>query len=391
MRPGGTRTVADRAIAACVGLVVLAFVEAATRLTPTVMNNYTLLADAWLHGRSWINFPGPWIDAVPYHGRAYIVEAPLPAVLMLPVVALYGTHANQSVLAAALAAVSAVAVYYFARDSGNGRIDALILCIFALFGTGLMYGALSSDVWNVAHLSAVTFTLLASLELVGKRRLWLVTLCGLAAALSRYSMVLALPVYWWLLRDQITRARSLAATIAVALPVVALWSAYNWSRWATLYDPGYTIWYRTMDPRSKSNAALLSVTHLSHQLRLFFVERPRLMHGFPWIAPGKFGTALTYVSSGLIVAFGAPRRDRLTVPLALLTILLAIPSLLYYDGGGVQFGVRHALDFEPFLLCLIALSLRERPRLWKRVLLIASAAFGAYLLYVWRAFPYLIV
>jgi hypothetical protein len=36
---------------------------------------------------------------------------------------------------------------------------------------------------------------------------------------------------------------------------------------------------------------------------------------------------------------------------------------------------------------LIAISLREPPLRWKRVLLGGSAAFALYLLYVWRAVP----
>ena len=53
-----------------------------------------------------------------------------------------------------------------------------------------------------------------------------------------------------------------------------------------------------------------------------------------------------------------PRR-RLVVALWIATLLVAAPSLLYYANGGSQFGMRHALDFEPFLLVLMALAVRE--------------------------------
>ncbi len=57
----------------------------------TIMNNYVWEADAWLRGYPYLpHFPGDYIDAIPYHGRAYVYEAPFPAVLLLPFVAVWG-------------------------------------------------------------------------------------------------------------------------------------------------------------------------------------------------------------------------------------------------------------------------------------------------------------
>ena len=56
---------------------------------------------------------------------------------------------------------------------------------------------------------------------------------------------------------------------------------------------------------------------------------------------------------------------------------MAIPDLLYYNTGWVQYGYRFLLDFLPFLLILVALGLRRPagiPR-WSAfgLLLLASA------------------
>ena len=42
------------------------------------------------------------------------------------------------------------------------------------------------------------------------------------------------------------------------------------------------------------------------------------------------------------------------------TLLTAAPNFLYYVNGYAQFGMRHALDFEPFLVALMLLAARER-------------------------------
>ena len=40
-------------------------------------------------GHAWINWPGAYIDALPFtDGKYYVIEAPLPAVLLLPFVAI---------------------------------------------------------------------------------------------------------------------------------------------------------------------------------------------------------------------------------------------------------------------------------------------------------------
>ena len=60
-----------------------------------------------------------------------------------------------------------------------------------------------------------------------------------------------------------------------------------------------------------------------------------------------------------MLACFARQPRRLVVALWIATLLVAAPSLLYYANGGSQFGMRHALDFEPFLLVLMALAVRE--------------------------------
>ena len=66
-----------------------------------------------------------------------------------------------------------------------------------------------------------------------------------------------------------------------------------------------------------------------------------------------------------------PPANRLTGPLVLLAVfafpvalwaaalLVAFPSFIYYVNGFAQFGMRHALDFEPFLVALIVFTLRN--------------------------------
>jgi hypothetical protein len=71
------------------------------------------------------------------------------------------------------------------------------------------------------------------------------------------------------------------------------------------------------------------------------------------------------------------------------TLLVAGPSLLYYANGGSQFGMRHALDFEPFILVLMGLAAREsRTVLWRiaQGLIAWSVLVGVWGCWYWNTY-----
>jgi hypothetical protein len=75
----------------------------------------------------------------------------------------------------------------------------------------------------------------------------------------------------------------------------------------------------------------------------------------PW------GTGLWAVSPVLLIALRRPRREDVPLGAAagLSALAVAVPDLLYYNTGWVQYGYRFVLDFLPFLLILVALGLRR--------------------------------
>jgi hypothetical protein len=55
-----------------------------------------------------------------------------------------------------------------------------------------------------------------------------------------------------------------------------------------------------------------------------------------------------------------------------------VPSLLYYVNGFEQFGMRHSLDFTPFLVPLVARGIDRTPRALSIVLVVISLLANAY-------------
>jgi hypothetical protein len=374
------------------GLAAAIITFIVSRGASTPYNNFVLLAQAFLGGHAWINWPGAYIDALPFGGKYYVIEAPLPAVLLMPFVAIFGS-ANQTTLSIVLCAVGIGAAWELGERYGLRPAVNVWICGFLLAGTDLLWAAMLGDVWFIAHVSSVCFTMLALVELAGKRRGWVVGLCAACAFESRFSLIAALPVYAYLLLGDPERPfkldpnwrKTLIGFAAVLSPVAALWVLYNVARWGTWNDIGYTAWYH-QDQAGESTGSPFQFKYLAMQLYSFFVQGPTQLQGYPGMRPEITGVALTWTSPALILAFFARKPTRLVVALWAAALLVAFPSFIYYVNGFSQFGMRHALDFEPFLVALIMLACRERIPQWGYILLAWSMLAGLWGCWYWNSF-----
>ncbi len=119
---------------------------------------------------------------------------------------------------------------------------------------------------------------------------------------------------------------------------------------------------------------------------------PEFAVRFPWFRPTSFGVSLTLTSPALALALAAPWRQRESLILWTAAVLVASPSLLYYVNGFEQFGMRHSLDFLPFLIVLVARGIERIPRGLALPLVLYSTVANAYgLWYSWAFHSYTVV
>ena len=380
--------------AAVVFLIALAAYLISTGGKPAFYDNFIRLAYALLHGRLWIDWPGPAIEAIEFEGRRYVIEGPIPAILALPLVMLFGLQANQALVCAIAAAVGVCAVWVML---GRMRVSRDVqIAVTALFGFGTVYWWCASfgSLWMYAHVASAMFAVLALAEWYGARRPWLLGVLFACIALSRFPMALAgLPFAVWLMLEtrKGDRLRVALETIAGALPLLILFLLYNEARWHTFRDIGYTLWFHQDAVGSKTGTPL-QLQFLPMNLYSFFMLGPDLISRFPWLHPTGYGVALTFTSPALVLAFFAPARSRETIVLWTAVLLTAIPSLLYYVNGYEQFGMRHTLDFTPFLLPLVARGFERAHVFFAYVLVslsILANAFGVW--YSWAYHAYAVV
>ncbi|MBV8151095.1 MAG: hypothetical protein JOY59_06015 [Candidatus Eremiobacteraeota bacterium] len=386
-----------------VTIAALALGLLASHLRSTPYNNDTLLAGAFLNGRVWIDWPGAGTsDALLWNGHRYVIEGPAPAVLMIPLVLVAGKAANQTTLAIVLAAFAVAATWDFLQRLGTGLAARLWLTLFFFAGTTLWWCAQLGDVWFLAHCSAVAFTMLALRELAAEKpRGWVVALGAAVAFESRFTLVLALPFYAYFLwrggiapeasagpaEQRIARARAFCATL---VPVAAFWAWYNLARWGVWYDLGYVEFFHR-DPWGQPAGSPFRLSYLPYQIFSFFLQPPVLVEWhqqamWPIFKVDVNGVALTWSSPALALAFAARASRAYLRALWGLIALVALPSFLYYLNGWFQYGMRHALDFEPYLLVLMVLAAREGIPRWGKALIAFSCLMSVWGIWYWNAF-----
>ena len=156
-----------------------------------------------------------------------------------------------------------------------------------------------------------------------------------------------------------------------------LWVLYNRARWGTWSDIGYTTWYH-QDQAGMPTGSPFRLEYLPYNCGRSSCRRRHSLPSFPWLRPEFSGVALTWTSPALVLAFLARSPVRWVGALWVAALLAAIPNLLYYVNGFAQFGMRHALDFEPFLVALMMLGVRDRcPRGIRLDRLLVAAGSGA--------------
>jgi len=363
--------------------------------------DFFYLADAFLHGRSWLDVQlGPF-DQIDIGGRIYVPFAPFPAIALMPVVAVLGAvqadHVESGINAILAASTVGMCWWLLGRVGVARLIDRLWLTILFGFSTQILWVTTRGGVWHTGQLIATLLTFACLLELWGKRRAWLIGLAAGAAFLTRAPLAFAIPIYAVMLIGPPWRtghviqppptadpAADPGAYIAPpsrrwpwrawillalgALPAVAFFFFYNQVRFGSPLESGYAL--AALPPFLEEQRAkgLFSIAHIPMNLDYFLIHLPTITNVFPYIQPDGLGLSVFVTSPGLLYALRADWHRSRSWWLAAAAVVVLIPTLLYYGGGWFQFGYRYFLDSVPFVMALCGLAAAYRGRVgagWK--------------------------
>jgi hypothetical protein len=324
--------------------------------------HYVYQSQAFLEGRTDLqDFPEYYHDLVSYEGKYYLASPPMPAVVLLPAVAIWGEDTDQIRISMFIGAVNvALAWILLGRLGVDGRKRWLLTVLFGL-GTVHWEVATHGTTWFFAEIVAVLFLLLSLIEHFGRRRAFLVGLLLGMAVMSRLPVLLGSIFFLATLSQQGGfPKRPLQFLAGLALPM-ALLGFYNFIRFDSPLETGYFAHtYAAYFAADVEQHGFFSLHYIPKQLYTLLLLPPEYIDHFPFLRPYPEGMSILLTTPAVFYVLRARFSEARNLWLGLAVLAILLPIMLWFSTGWVQFGYRYSLDFFPFLLILISSGMGSR-------------------------------
>ncbi len=367
----------------------------------TPFNNFVRQAQLFLDGRLDLPADIPYLELAVREGKYYIIPPPMPAILILPGVALYGLALNQTLASAVVGAVGASVVSVVAGGVSTNRSAQIWLTILFIFGTVYWYAAANGGVWFFSHTVAVLFLFLAIYATLARQNPFLAGLFLGAAYWSRLPTVLALPFFIIMFSDQwlpSQRTGSLVSRINVKPLLwlgfgvgifVLLNFVYNYLRFDTPLDASYYFRKPEIWDEPWFNHGPLHITYIPRHLPIIFEKLPIIQTEAPYILPSWGGMAIWATTPACLYALFAGIRSRPVIVFGSALILITVAVITSraiagaWDLGWAQRNIPFNLTAFPFLLLIglaVVTAIRDGNKLvlacWSAIIPISLAVFS---------------
>ena len=372
-------------------------------LLPSKFAYFNYLADAFLYGQLKLRvIPFTTLDLIMFNEGYYLYWPPLPAVILMPLVAIFGVNFSDILFNIVIGSLNTYFVALLLRRAATLKVINLsgsqrgCLVIFFALGTVHLTLAPYGRVWSTSQLLGFLFLLLAyvtALTLQGKKAFVLTGIALAAALLTRTHMLFAglWPAVYLAYNDGgLTSKRLFRDLGLLAAPVAlgcALLGAYNWFRFGSVLDNGLN--YHLMAKDFADNFyryGIFNLYYVPTNLFYQYVAYPLPLHSKTFHGGSLLLLSPVFLGAFWGIAKGQPRWSVWALVVSIVTV--QIPILMLMGTGWVQFGPRYSLDFLLPLLLLTAMGIRFWPTSVLVILTIVSvlhfflgtAYFGVYLI-----------
>jgi hypothetical protein len=401
-------------------------------------NHFVLQASAFLSGQAAIPFPAVGscgfdlqdvyplreLTGDPSTTGALLPFPPLPAIVLMPFVAVWGLMTDIRAVSVLLGAVDVALAWWALGRLPVSRTVRIATTVFFAFGTVFWYAAQLGTTWFFAHVVAVGFLLGAlgvalgsdpaaddaveeapspsgaAWDFVGTlrrgvgaidRRQFLAGLLFGIACTARLTIAFGAP-FLMLVGGRSWARRSISAGIGAVIPL-ALLVAYNVGTTGHLFHPGYEYQYRLEANGYRilgynPDWDIEDARYLPQNLGIFLLSTPAVLpenasefntfadaplcttpgaergvfdEDCPIAVPRQVGMSILLTSPAFLLALWAfRRRSRLVAGSYIAIAAIALVNLMHFSQGWVQFGYRFSNDFIVFALPLVALGMHRR-------------------------------
>ncbi len=356
-------------------ITFLVYFVSSSKNTP--YDYFTRLADAFLNHRLYLLENPSWLsELISINGKYYVVFPPMPALLLMPFVAIFTTGFSQTIFSIFLGSLNPVILYSLLKRIKITSITAFVTTVFFAFGTNYWFLTIVGSSWYLAHVVALFFILLAIRETFGKQRLFLIGLLLGASFWSRSTMILTFPFFILFLKNKFfpINKKSVLNFFYFGFGIgifIFLDTLYNFLRFSTINPLSP---YQLIPEAQKTEAmkrGLLSLSNIPKQIRAMFFMLPQFRDTWPYFIPSLYSLAIWFTSPAIILSLRAKKSLLMLSCWATVAITLFVLTL-WAEPGFSEFGYRFAQDFMPFLLILVALGMGQKPKLIAYLLVFLS-------------------
>lgn len=349
----------------------------------TKTNYFILLADAFLHGQFHLRLIPitPLNDLSFFNNHAYLYWPPLPSILMLPLVSLFGTKISDILILAITAAFPPLLLFLILKELRKIKLIKIkenfiaLLSLFFAFGTCYFSISVQGTVWFTSQIVALLVFLLALLFIIRFSRtnklidFLIASFTFAAIAFARMTLLATFPLFVYFIFKR--KRAFIFPFLIIFITSLILLGVYNFKRFNSFWETGLK--FHNMNLRYRDNFLKfgpLSLTYLPHNFFYTIINPLMVTSQFPFVNPDPEGNSLLITSPLFLLLFlSLVKKVKLTKQrktfsgIVFLTLVLTVlPILCYLGSGWFQFGNRYLLDCVPLAIILLAIILPLIPK-----------------------------
>ena len=367
------------------GYIFIHMLFGGTLLSYNCWDSYSLQAMSWLSGRLDMGKNYEWLELAVYNGKYYLSFPPLPSVVMLPFVLLFGEKTPSNLVSALYGIFTAMIAYKILKKAGMKRGGAVFFAIAYVWGSNMLWLSTSGGVWFLAQ--GLNMLLLTACVYFAQQKMQMAAyaMAALAVGCRPFSVCMFLPLmaYFYMVdkdRPRADRIRGQIRSLIIPAFIALCYMLYNYVRFGNVLEFGHNY----LPEFTESEKGQFSLSYILPNLYNLLL-RPVTLRADLTLEYPLFDGFMFYIANPMfLIWFAAVVKDvrqkkldavRLCIVIAVLIELLLLCA--HKTLGGWQFGARYTVDMLPMALMYLLLK-KDEPGGISAFIMAAGMMFNLY-------------
>lgn len=327
----------------------------------TPYDYFVKLAVAFTKNQYYIVDNPPWLnELIPIGDNRYaVVYPPGPAIIIMPLVYIFGNDIPQQIIAHIFGALFTLMTAKLAFKITSNKKVAIWFFLLAAFGNITWYLSANGSVWYLGQIAGAFFLTTSIYLSLLKNRPILASVFLAMAFLSRIQTVLALPLIIYLnLKDnpQLIKLLKIGGPISIAF---IFYGIYNYIRFGSFLETGYDLIPGVLDEPWYSHG-IFHISYIKNNLLAMFASFPIIKNEFPYIIPSWGGLSIWITSPAFLFIIFSKLKNITNIVAWISIVMISIVTFTHGGTGFTQFGYRYAVDFYPLIFYLLADGIKNK-------------------------------